>query len=42
MRLAALEDRIEAEIDSGRHAAVIGDLERLVSSSPCVNARAGS
>jgi DNA-binding SARP family transcriptional activator/tetratricopeptide (TPR) repeat protein len=34
MRLAALEDRIEAEIGCGRHTAVIGDLERMVSVEP--------
>jgi DNA-binding SARP family transcriptional activator len=34
MRLAALEDRIEADIQRGRHAAVIGDLERLIASEP--------
>jgi DNA-binding SARP family transcriptional activator len=34
MRLAALEDRIEADIECGRHASVIGDLERLISSEP--------
>jgi DNA-binding SARP family transcriptional activator len=34
MRLAALEDRIEAEIECGRHTAVVGDLERLISSEP--------
>jgi DNA-binding SARP family transcriptional activator/tetratricopeptide (TPR) repeat protein len=34
MRLAALEDRIEADIQRGRHAAVIGDLEQLISSEP--------
>jgi DNA-binding SARP family transcriptional activator len=34
MRLAALEDRIEADLQRGRHASVIGDLERLISSEP--------
>ena len=34
MRLAALEDRIEADIGCGRHTAVIGDLERLISVEP--------
>jgi DNA-binding SARP family transcriptional activator len=34
MRLAALEDRIEAEIECGRHTGVIGDLERLISAEP--------
>jgi DNA-binding SARP family transcriptional activator len=34
MRLAVLEDRIEADIQRGRHAAVIGDLEQLISSEP--------
>ena len=34
MRLAALEDRIEADLQRGRHTAVIGDLERLIASEP--------
>jgi DNA-binding SARP family transcriptional activator len=34
MRLAALEDRIEADLECGRHVTVIGDLERLISSEP--------
>jgi DNA-binding SARP family transcriptional activator len=34
LRLAALEDRIEADLQRGRHGAVIGDLERLISAEP--------
>jgi DNA-binding SARP family transcriptional activator/tetratricopeptide (TPR) repeat protein len=34
LRLAALEDRIQADLDCGHHAAVIGDLERLVVAEP--------
>jgi DNA-binding SARP family transcriptional activator/tetratricopeptide (TPR) repeat protein len=34
MRLAALEDRIEADLGRGRHAEVIGELEQLVSKEP--------
>jgi DNA-binding SARP family transcriptional activator len=34
LRLAALEDRIQADLDSGRHAEVIGELERVVAEEP--------
>lgn len=34
LRLAALEDRIQADLDCGRHAAVIGELERIVGEEP--------
>jgi DNA-binding SARP family transcriptional activator len=34
LRLAALEDRIQANLDRGRHAEVIGELERLVAEEP--------
>jgi len=34
LRLAALEDRIEAEISLGRHASLVADLERLVAEHP--------
>jgi DNA-binding SARP family transcriptional activator len=34
LRLAALEDRIQADLQSGRHAEVIGELERLVAEEP--------
>ena len=34
MRFAALEDRIEADLERGRHAEVIGELERLVAEEP--------
>lgn len=33
-RLAALEDRIEAELELGRHAALVGELEELVREHP--------
>jgi DNA-binding SARP family transcriptional activator len=33
-RLAALEERIEAELALGRHAALVGELEALVSAEP--------
>jgi DNA-binding SARP family transcriptional activator len=34
LRLAALEDRIQSDIECGRHAEVIGELERLVAEDP--------
>jgi predicted ATPase len=34
MRLAALEDRVEADLAAGRHAEVIGELEALVRAHP--------
>ena len=34
MRFAALEDRIEADLERGRHAEVISELERLVAEEP--------
>jgi DNA-binding SARP family transcriptional activator len=34
LRLAALEDRIEAEIECGRHGEAIGELERLIAAEP--------
>ena len=34
LRLSALEDRFQAELDRGRHAEVIGELERLVADEP--------
>jgi DNA-binding SARP family transcriptional activator len=34
MRLAALEDRIDADLACGRHAELIGELERLVAEEP--------
>jgi len=34
LRLAALEERIEADIERGRHAEVVGELEALVSQHP--------
>jgi DNA-binding SARP family transcriptional activator len=34
LRLAALEDRIEADLLLGRHQAVIGELEELISANP--------
>ena len=34
MRFAALEDRIEADLERGAHAEVIGELERLVAEEP--------
>jgi DNA-binding SARP family transcriptional activator len=34
MRLAALEDRIDADLACGRHAELIGELERLVAEKP--------
>jgi DNA-binding SARP family transcriptional activator/tetratricopeptide (TPR) repeat protein len=33
-RLTVLEDRVEAELGCGRHHAVVGDLERLVTETP--------
>jgi DNA-binding SARP family transcriptional activator len=33
-RLAALEDRIDADLDAGRHAALVGELEQLVDEYP--------
>jgi DNA-binding SARP family transcriptional activator len=33
-RLAVLEDRIEADLDDGRHADLVSELERLVSTHP--------
>jgi DNA-binding SARP family transcriptional activator len=33
-RLAALEDRIDADLDAGRHAALVGELEQLVEEHP--------
>ena len=40
MRFAALEDRIEADLERGRHAEVIGELERLVAEEPRERPRA--
>jgi DNA-binding SARP family transcriptional activator len=34
LRLAVLEDRIQADLDRGRHAEVLGELERLVADEP--------
>jgi DNA-binding SARP family transcriptional activator len=34
LRLAALEERIAAELDAGRHAALVGELESLVAQHP--------
>jgi YVTN family beta-propeller protein len=34
IHVAALEDRLELEIDQGRHAAVVGELEKLASDHP--------
>jgi DNA-binding SARP family transcriptional activator len=34
LRLAALEDRIAADLECGRHAEVIGELEKLVAEEP--------
>jgi DNA-binding SARP family transcriptional activator len=34
LRLAALEDRIDADLALGRHAALIGELERLIAEHP--------
>ncbi len=34
LRLVALEDRIEAELDLGRHAELVGELEALVAENP--------
>lgn len=34
LRFAALEDRIQADLERGRHAEVIGELERLVAADP--------
>jgi DNA-binding SARP family transcriptional activator len=33
-RLAALEDRIDADLDAGRHAVLVGELEQLVEEHP--------
>ena len=33
-RLAALEDRIDADLEAGQHAAVVGELEELVAQHP--------
>jgi DNA-binding SARP family transcriptional activator len=33
-RLAALEDRIDADLDAGQHAALVGELEQLVEERP--------
>jgi DNA-binding SARP family transcriptional activator len=33
-RLAALEDRIDADLDAGKHAALVGELEQLVEEHP--------
>jgi DNA-binding SARP family transcriptional activator len=33
-RLAALENRIDADLDAGRHAALVGELEQLVEDHP--------
>ncbi len=33
-RLAAVEDRIDAELDAGRHAALVGELEQLAEEHP--------
>jgi DNA-binding SARP family transcriptional activator len=33
-RLAALEERIDADLDAGRHAALVGELEQLVEEHP--------
>jgi DNA-binding SARP family transcriptional activator len=33
-RLAAIEDRIDAELDAGRHAALVGELEQLAEEHP--------
>jgi DNA-binding SARP family transcriptional activator len=34
LRLAALERRIQADVEAGRHGAVVGELERLVAEQP--------
>jgi DNA-binding SARP family transcriptional activator len=34
LRVAVLEDRLQADLDCGRHAEVIGELERLVGAEP--------
>jgi DNA-binding SARP family transcriptional activator/tetratricopeptide (TPR) repeat protein len=34
LRLSALEDRIQAELECGRHTAVVAELERLVAAEP--------
>jgi DNA-binding SARP family transcriptional activator len=34
LRLTVLEDRIQADLDSGRHAEIIGELERVVAKEP--------
>ena len=34
LRMAALEDRLQADIERGRHSDVIGELERLVAADP--------
>lgn len=40
-RLAALEARVEADLASGRHAALVGELRRLVSANPTRERLAG-
>ena len=40
--LAALEDRIDADLALGRHAALIGELEALVREHPLTGAPAGA
>ena len=34
LRLAAVEERVEADLEAGRHAELVGELESLVSESP--------
>jgi DNA-binding SARP family transcriptional activator len=34
LRLGVLEDRIQADLESGRHAEIVGELERLVAGEP--------
>jgi DNA-binding SARP family transcriptional activator len=41
-RLVALEERIEADLELGRHSQVVAELEVLVAEHPCANACAGS
>ena len=38
MRLAALEERIEADLALGRHRELVPELEALVSEHPCASA----
>lgn len=40
-RLAAIELRVDADLESGRHAAVIGELRRLVAANPARERLAG-